>query len=61
MLITLMVHVLYRWPYTANNLHQPHPQIVGHKLLGGVDQATLRQSLTRGDSDELVHNVYNSS
>jgi len=46
--------MLHRWSSDGNTLHQPHPQIVTHKLLGGVDQATLRQSLTRGDSDQLV-------
>lgn len=44
-----------RWGSTSSTLHKPHPQVIAHKLLGGVDQATLRQSLTRGDSDQLVH------
>ncbi|XP_065912428.1 uncharacterized protein [Dysidea avara] len=35
-------------------LHQPHPQVVAHKLLGGVDQATLRQSLSRGESHQYA-------
>ena len=47
--------MLHRWSNTGNTLHQPHPQVVAHKLLGGVDQATLRQSLSRGDSNQLVY------
>lgn len=44
----------HRQLYIDNTSHQPHPQVVAHKLLGGVDQATLRQSISRGDSDQLV-------
>ena len=50
--------MLHRWPNTGNIMHQPRPQVVAHKLLGGVDQATLRQSLSRGDSDQLVVDIH---
>lgn len=43
-----------RWSNTGNTLHQPRPQVVAHKLLGGVDQATLRQSLSRGDNNQYA-------
>ena len=46
---------------TDSTLHKPLPQVVAHKLLGGVDQATLRQSLTRGDSDQLRSTHTNAS
>ena len=51
----LHVCVLRRWSNTGNTLHQPRPQVVAHKLLGGVDQATLRHGLSHGDSNQLVY------